>query len=164
MNHISAGALDVAYLESGPADGAPVILLHGFPYDVHGYDEASAQLAASGFRCIAPYLRGFGSTRFRSDGTFRSGQQAALGSDLKALMDALGIRTAVLAGYDWGGRAACVVAALWPERVSGLVTCGTAYKPAEQPHGHDADLAGGGAAPLVLVLSELRTRRGGADR
>ncbi len=81
MNHISAGSLDVAYLESGPADGAPVILLHGFPYDVHCYDEASVQLAASGFRCIAPYLRGYGPTRFRSAGIFRSGQQAALGSD-----------------------------------------------------------------------------------
>ena len=127
MKHISAGALDVAYLESGPAGGAAVILLHGFPYDVHAYDQASEQLAARGFRCIAPYLRGYGPTRFRTAATFRSGQQAALASDLKALMDALGIRTAVLGGYDWGGRAACAVAALWPERVSGLVTCGTAY-------------------------------------
>ncbi len=127
MKHISAGPLDVAYLETGPADGPPVIMLHGFPYDVHAYDQASARLAAAGRRCVVPFLRGYGPTRFRSPDTFRSGQQAALGSDVKALMDALGIHTAVLGGYDWGGRAACVVAALWPERVSGLVTCGTAY-------------------------------------
>ena len=127
MKHISAGYIDVAYKEVGPADGPPVILLHGFPYDAHAYDAASAKLAAAGWRCLAPFLRGYGSTRLSSPKTFRSGQQAALGSDLKAFMDAMRIDTAVLGGYDWGGRAACVVAALWPERVRGLVTCGTAY-------------------------------------
>ena len=127
MKRVSTDVLDVAYLESGPADGPPVILLHGFPYDAHAYDEVAARIAAAGKRCIMPFLRGYGPTRFRSADTFRSGQQAALGLDLRAMMDALGLRTAVLAGYDWGGRAACVVAALWPERVAGLVTCGTAY-------------------------------------
>ena len=127
MKHIPAGALDIAYLEAGPAGGQPVIMLHGFPYDVHAYDVASSRLAGAGWRCIMPFLRGYGPTRFLNSETFRSGQQAALGADLKALMDALQMRTAVLAGFDWGGRAACVVAALWPERVRGLVTCGTAY-------------------------------------
>ena len=127
MKEVSAGALDVAYLEAGPADGAPVILLHGWPFDIRAYDEASALLAAAGRRCILPYLRGFGPTRFRSEATPRSGQQAAIGADVLALMDALEISRAVLAGYDWGGRAACIAAALWPERVSGLVSCGNGY-------------------------------------
>ena len=113
----------IAYETHGPADGSPVILLHGFPYDVRAYDKVAPPLAARGCRVIVPYLRGFGPTRLR-DGVMRSGQQAALGADLLALMDALAIPQAVLAGYDWGGRAACVVAALWPERVRGLVTCG----------------------------------------
>ena len=127
MRHVHAGVLDVAYLESGPAEGPPVVLLHGFPYDVHSYDVASEHLAAAGKRVIVPFLRGYGPTRFLSTDTLRVGQQAALGSDLLALLDALQIGRAALAGFDWGGRAACVVAALWPERVSGLVTCGTAY-------------------------------------
>jgi pimeloyl-ACP methyl ester carboxylesterase len=96
--------------------------MHGFPYDVHAYDEVAPSLATAGCRVIVPYLRGYGPTRFLSEKTPRSGQQAALGRDLLALMDALGIGKAVLAGYDWGGRAACVVAALWPERVRGLVS------------------------------------------
>ena len=127
VKHITAGVLEVAYLEAGPAGGAPTILLHGFPYDVHSYDVACERLAAVGRRVIVPYLRGYGPTRFLRADTPRVGQQAALGSDLLALLDALQIRRAVLAGYDWGGRAACVVAALWPERVSGLVSCGTGY-------------------------------------
>jgi pimeloyl-ACP methyl ester carboxylesterase len=127
MRRIAAGGLEVAYLEMGPADGEPVILLHGFPYDVHAYDDAAARLSAAGCRCIVPYLRGFGPTRFVSADTPRSGQQAALGADLLAFMDALDVRRAVLGGYDWGGRAACVVAALWPERVRGLVSCGVGY-------------------------------------
>ena len=127
MKRVIASVLDVAYLEVGPSDGAPIILLHGFPYDVHAYDVAAEHLAAAGRRCIIPFLRGYGSTRFRADDMPRSGQQAALGADLLALMDALAIPSAVVAGYDWGGRAACVVAALWPDRVRGLVSCGTGY-------------------------------------
>ncbi len=114
--------LDVAYFQSGPADGAPVLLMHGFPYDIHAYAEVAPMLASQGCRVIVPYLRGFGPTRFLSDATPRSGEQAALGADLLALLDALKIQRAILAGYDWGGRAACVVAALWPERCAGLVS------------------------------------------
>ncbi len=123
---LSAGVLNVAYREYGPVDGWPCILLHGFPYDVHAYDESSALLAEAGARVIVPYLRGFGPTRFLSQDTIRSGEQAALGADLLALMDALKIERSVLGGYDWGGRAACVVSALWPERVAALVT-GNSY-------------------------------------
>jgi len=122
LRQTDAGVVRVAFEESGPAQGQPVVLLHGFPYDVHTYDEVAPRLAAAGCRVIVPYLRGYGPTRFVSSDTLRSGQQAVLGHDLRALLDALAIRDAVLAGYDWGGRAACVVAALWPERVRGLVT------------------------------------------
>ena len=120
VKRIAAGVLDVGYLEVGPTDGPPTVLLHGFPYDVHSYDAVGDQLAAAGRRVIIPYLRGYGPTRFRETDVLRVGQQAALGADLLALLDALGIRRATLAGYDWGGRAACVVAALHPEWVSGL--------------------------------------------
>jgi pimeloyl-ACP methyl ester carboxylesterase len=120
--HVFTSTLDVSYEESGAADGVPVFLMHGWPYDPRCYDEVIPPLAAAGCRIIVPYLRGFGATRFRSATTPRSGQQAALGNDLRELMDALTIESAVLAGYDWGGRAACIVAALWPDRVRGLVT------------------------------------------
>jgi pimeloyl-ACP methyl ester carboxylesterase len=120
--HIRTTTLDVAYEASGNADGVPVFLLHGWPYDPRCYDEVVPPLVAGGCRLIVPYLRGFGATRFLSADTPRSGQQAALGNDLRELMDALSIHRAVLTGYDWGGRAACVVAALWPARVLGLVT------------------------------------------
>ena len=115
-------ALEVGYLESGPPKGPPVILMHGWPSDVHDWDGVAPLLADAGYRVLVPWLRGFGPTRFRDPQTPRSGQQAALGADLRDFMDALGIDQALLAGYDWGGRAACVVAALWPERVRGLVT------------------------------------------
>ncbi|MGB3326541.1 MAG: alpha/beta hydrolase [Mycolicibacterium fortuitum] len=121
VKQIDAGDLNVGYTEAGPADGLPVILLHGWPYDIHSYADASALLAEQGFRVIVPYLRGFGSTRFRSAGTVRNGQQAALAQDVIALMDALNIDKAVLGGYDWGGRTANNVAALWPQRCAGLV-------------------------------------------
>lgn len=121
IKQIDAGLLNVGYSEAGPADGPPVILLHGWPYDIHSYADVSAELAAQGFRVIVPFIRGFGSTRFRSADTVRNGQQAALGHDVIDLMDALGIQSAILGGYDWGGRTANVVAALWPQRVSGLV-------------------------------------------
>ena len=119
---IIAGVLRVAYAEHGDPAARPVVLLHGFPYDVHAYDAVAPLLAAQGLRVIVPSLRGYGATRFLSADTPRSGQQAALGTDLLALLDALGIGRALVAGYDWGGRAACVVAALWPQRVRGLVS------------------------------------------
>ena len=122
VHHLPAGVLNVAYHPAGPVDGPPVVLLHGFPYDIHAYVDVVPRLAAQGCRVIVPYLRGFGATRFLADATPRSGEQAALGADLLALLDALALPRAVLAGYDWGGRAACVVAALWPERCAGLVT------------------------------------------
>ena len=122
LKRIVAGVLEVVYEETGPASGAPVILLHGFPYDIRAYDEVATILAASGRRVLVPYLRGYGPTRFLLAETPRSGQQAALAADLLAFMDALGIASATLAGYDWGGRAACIVAALWSDRVRGLVT------------------------------------------
>jgi len=120
---VDTPTLAIAYESHGPADGPAVVLLHGFPYAPRGYDAVIPPLLAAGRRVIVPYLRGYGATRFRSDATPRSGQQAALGDDLRALLDALRIPRAVLAGFDWGGRAACVVAALWPERAAGLVTC-----------------------------------------
>jgi pimeloyl-ACP methyl ester carboxylesterase len=122
LRHVDAGVLNIAYYEAGPADGPVVLLLHGFPYDIHSYVDVAPQLAARGCRVIVPYLRGYGPTRFRDPATPRSGEQAAVGADLLALMDALDIKRAVLAGYDWGGRAACVAAALWPERCAGLVS------------------------------------------
>jgi pimeloyl-ACP methyl ester carboxylesterase len=121
MKTVRTPVLEIAYLESGPVDGPPVILLHGWPSDVHDYDGVVPPLSAAGFRVLVPWLRGFGATRFLDPATPRSGQQAALGADLRDFMDALEIPNAILAGYDWGGRAACVVAALWPDRVSGLV-------------------------------------------
>jgi pimeloyl-ACP methyl ester carboxylesterase len=122
LRHVDAGVLNVAYFEAGPADGPVVMLLHGFPYDIHSYVDVAPQLAAQGCRTIVPYLRGYGPTRFREEKTPRSGEQAAIGADLMALMDALGVSRAVFAGYDWGGRAACIGAALWPDRCIGLVS------------------------------------------
>ena len=126
LRQVDAGVLSIAYYEAGPADGPAVMLMHGFPYDIHSYVDVAPQLAALGCRVIVPYLRGYGPTGFRSTATPRSGEQAAVGADMMALMDALGIRRAVFAGYDWGGRAACVGAALWPERCIGLV-CVNSY-------------------------------------
>lgn len=122
MKQIHAGVLDVGYHDAGPRDGKVVLLLHGYPYDIHSFAEVSPILASKGYRVVTPWLRGHGTTRFLDDATPRSGQQGAIGADVIALMDALHIETAVLAGFDWGGRAACVAAALWPERCSGLVS------------------------------------------
>src|SRR3954470_4160672 len=122
LRSIDAGVLAVAFHEVGPSDGPPVFLMHGFPYDIHAYAEVAPALAKAGCRVIVPYLRGYGPTRFLDASTLRSGEQAALGADLLALMDALAVPRAVLAGYDWGGRACCVVAALWPQRCAGLVS------------------------------------------
>jgi pimeloyl-ACP methyl ester carboxylesterase len=115
--------LEMAYEEHGPENGAPVILLHGFPYDARTFDAVAPALASDGCRVLVPYLRGYGPTRFLSPATPRSGEQAALGHDLLQFMDALGIARAALAGYDWGGRAACIAAALRPERVRCLLSC-----------------------------------------
>ncbi len=122
LKKVNTDILNIAYFEAGPLTGPPVFLMHGFPYDIHTYAEVAPLLAQQGCHVYVPYLRGFGPTRFLSTATPRSGEQAALGADLLALMDALQVPQAVLAGYDWGGRAACVVAALWPERVKGLVS------------------------------------------
>ncbi len=122
IKRVRTPTLDIAYEDHGPPDGFPVLLMHGFPYDPRAYDEVVPPVAAAGYRTIVPYIRGYGPTRFLSLQTPRSGQQAAFGRDLLELMDALQLPRAVLAGYDWGGRAACVVAALWPERVRGLVS------------------------------------------
>lgn len=123
---IDAGVLSVTYHEYGSPDGWPCILGHGFPYDVHAYADTAPLLADAGARVIVPYLRGYGPTRFLSAETPRSGEQAALGADMLALMDALQIDRAIVGGYDWGGRAACIVSALWSERVVGLVS-GNSY-------------------------------------
>jgi pimeloyl-ACP methyl ester carboxylesterase len=122
MGQTRAGVLSVAYEEHGERRGTPVLLLHGFPYDIRAFDEVAVILAAAGCRVIVPYVRGYGATRFLSPDTPRSGQQAVLAHDTLALMDALAIDKAVLAGFDWGARSACIVAALWPQRVLGIVS------------------------------------------
>ncbi len=119
---VDAGPLSVGYAEDGPADGRAVLLLHGWPYDIYSFAEATPLLAAAGYRVIVPFVRGYGTTRFLSDETPRNGQQAALATDVVALMDALAIEQAVLAGFDWGGRSADIVAALWPDRCKALVS------------------------------------------
>ncbi len=126
MKTVTTSQLEVACFDHGPESGWPCILNHGFPYDIHCYDDCIEPLVQQGARVIVPYLRGYGATRFLSADTLRSGEQAVLANDLLELMDALAIKQAVLAGYDWGGRAACIVAALWPERVSALVS-GNSY-------------------------------------
>jgi pimeloyl-ACP methyl ester carboxylesterase len=122
LRQVDAGLLNVSYAELGPADGGAVILLHGWPYDIHAFAEVAPLLAAKGHRVIVPYVRGYGPTRFLSPDSFRNGQPAAVAQDLVDLMDALNIEGAVLAGFDWGARTADIVAALWPERVKGLVS------------------------------------------
>ena len=122
LKHVDAGVLNVAYAEAGPADGRPVLLLHGWPYDIHSFADVAPLLAAQDYRVIVPYVRGYGATRFLSDDTIRNGQPAALALDVVALMDALRIDKAVIGGFDWGGRSADVIAALWPERCKALVS------------------------------------------
>jgi pimeloyl-ACP methyl ester carboxylesterase len=122
LEQVNAGMLSVGYVEAGPADGPAVLLLHGWPYDIHSFVDVTPTLAAAGYRVIVPYLRGYGTTRFLSSTTVRNGQPAALASDVIDLMDALKIQKPILAGYDWGGRSADIVAALWPERCKGLVS------------------------------------------
>jgi pimeloyl-ACP methyl ester carboxylesterase len=122
VQQVDAGVLSVGYADLGPSDGPAVLLLHGWPYDIHAYAEVAPLLASAGYRVIVPYLRGYGATRFRSDDTPRNAQQATLANDAVALLDALGIARAILGGFDWGARTADVVAALWPERCVGLVS------------------------------------------
>src|SRR6185295_1834356 len=122
VKQIDAGVLNVGYAESGPANGPPVILLHGWPYDIHAFVDVAPLLAAKGYRVIIPHLRGYGSTRFPSNDTFRNGQPSAVALDIIALMDALKIEKAILAGFDWGARTANIIAALWPERVKAMVS------------------------------------------
>ena len=122
LKQIDAGVLNVGYAEAGPADGPAVILLHGWPYDIHSYVDVAPLLASAGYRVIVPYLRGYGTTRFLSSETFRNGQQSVVALDIIALMDALKIEKAILGGYDWGARTADIIAALWPERCKALVS------------------------------------------
>lgn len=122
IRQINAGVLDVGYADEGPVDGPVVVLIHGWPYDIHSYADVSALLVAKGYRVIVPYLRGHGSTQFLSADTFRNGQQAVVALDMIALMDALKIKSAIIGGFDWGARTACIIAALWPERCKALVS------------------------------------------
>jgi pimeloyl-ACP methyl ester carboxylesterase len=122
LKRIEAGVLDVGYAEAGPADGPAVLLLHGWPYDIYSYVDVAPLLAAAGYRVIVPYLRGYGTTRFLSNDTIRNGQPSALAVDAVALMDALKIQNAIIAGFDWGARSADIIAALWPERCRALVS------------------------------------------
>jgi pimeloyl-ACP methyl ester carboxylesterase len=122
VNQIDAGVLNVGYVDAGPSEGPAVVLLHGWPYDIHSYADVAPMLASERYRVIVPYLRGFGTTRFRSEKTARNGEQAAIAVDAIALMDALGVEQATVAGFDWGARTADIVAALWPERCRALVS------------------------------------------
>src|SRR5262249_29529497 len=134
LQQIDAGALSVGYADVGPADGPAVVLLHGWPDDIYSYDVAAPALAAAGYRVGVPYLRGYGPTRFLATDEVRNGQQSVLAVDTVALMDALGIDTAIIGGFDWGGRTADVVAALWPERCRALVSV-SGYLISSQPAG-----------------------------
>jgi len=156
LNRVRTSVLEIAYEQSGPDNGIPVLLMHGFPYDPRTYDLVLPLLVAAGCRAIVPYLRGYGPTRFLATETPRSGQQAALGNDLKELIDALGLSRPVLAGYDWGGRAACVVAALWPDRVRGLVSARLQHS--GYPRIGQTGTAGAGAPAVVPVLLPHRAR------
>jgi pimeloyl-ACP methyl ester carboxylesterase len=122
LKHINAGLLDIAYAEAGPANGPPVILLHGWPYDIYSYVDVAPLLASAGYRVLVPYLRGYGPTRFLSSATLRNGQPSAVAVDIIAFMDALNIKQAILAGFDWGARTANIIAALWPERCKAMVS------------------------------------------
>ena len=122
LKQIDAGVLNVGYAEAGPVNGPPVILLHGWPYDIYSFVDVAPLLGSAGYRVIVPYVRGYGTTRFLSSETFRNGQPSAVALDTIAFMDALKIQTAILAGFDWGARTADIIAALWPERCKALVS------------------------------------------
>jgi pimeloyl-ACP methyl ester carboxylesterase len=157
LKSIDAGSLNVGYFEAGPANGPPVILLHGWPYDIHTYVDVAPMLAAAGYRVIVPHLRGYGTTRFLSSDTPRNGQQAVVAVDIVALMDALKIDKATVAGCDWGARTACIMAALWPARVNGLVSV-SGYLIGSQEAGKAPLPPAGRAAVVVPVLLRDRTR------
>jgi pimeloyl-ACP methyl ester carboxylesterase len=144
LKQVNAGQLNVGYAEAGPADGPAVVLLHGWPYDIHSYVDVAPLLAAAGYRVIVPYLRGYGSTSFLSSGTFRNGQQSVVAVDIIALMDALAIQKAIVGGFDWGSRTAAIMAALWPERCKALVAVSgyliTNVKAQQQPLPPKAEL------------------------
>src|SRR2546429_1249294 len=122
LKQVDAGVLNIGYAEVGPSDGLPVVLLHGWPYDIHSFVDVAPRLAQAGYRVIVPYLRGYGTTRFLSGDTFRNGQQSVVAVDIIALMDALQIEQAIIGGFDWGARTADIIAALWPERCKDLVS------------------------------------------
>jgi len=145
LTQIESGALDVGHLDDGPRDGQAVLLLHGWPYDIHAFDEVTPKLVDAGYRVVVPYLRGYGTTRFLRDDAARTGEPAALAQDAIDLMDALGIQTAIVAGFDWGARTADVLAVLWPERVSGLVSVS----------GYLIGSQASGAAPLPPAAEQL---------
>ena len=159
IKQIDGGVLNVGYVEAGPSDGPAVLLLHGWPYDIHSYADVAPMLASRGYRAIVPYLRGYGTTHFLSDESPRNGEQAALAVDATALMDALGIERATVAGFDWGARTADIVAALWPERCSGLVSV-SGYLIGSQEAGKVAVAAGSRAPVVVPVLLRHRARPG----
>ena len=159
LKQIDAGVLNVGYAEAGPADGPAVILLHGWPYDIHTYVDVAPLLASAGYRVIVPYLRGYGTTRFLSSETLRNGQQSAIAVDIIALMDALKIEKATIAGCDWGARTANIIAALWPERCKALVSVSGyligSQEADKMPLPPKAELA-----MVVPVLFRHRTRPG----
>ena len=151
--------LNVGYAEAGPADGPAVILLHGWPYDIYSFVDVAPLLASAGYRVIVPYLRGYGTTRFLSSDTFRNGQPSAVAVDIIALMDALKIEKAILAGFDWGARTANIIAALWPERCKAMVSV-SGYLIGSQEAGKMPLPPQGRAAMVVPVLFRHRTRPG----
>lgn len=167
LKYVNAGELNIGYAESGPADGPVVICLHGWPYDIQSYVDVAPLLVAAGYRVIVPYLRGYGTTTFLAADTFRNGQQAVVALDIIALMDALKIEKAVLAGFDWGARTAGVIAALWPQRVKALVAV-SGYLVTSLKAKPAAPATAGGAGLVVPVLllhraRPARLRRPGAE-
>ena len=160
LKQIDAGALNVGYAEAGPTEGPAVLLLHGWPYDIHSFVDVAPLLAAKGYRVIVPHLRGHGTTRFLSQDAVRNGQPSALALDAVSLMDALKIEKAILAGFDWGARTADIVAALWPERCAGLVAV-SGYLIGNQEAGKLPPAAPGRAPVVVPVLLRHRARPGG---
>ena len=160
IKQIDAGVLNVGYAEAGPPTGPPVILLHGWPYDIHSYVDVAPLLAAKGYRVIVPYLRGYGTTRFRSTDTFRNGQQSVVALDIIALMDALKIPKAIIGGFDWGSRTAAIMAALWPERCKALVAV-SGYLITNLEAQPQAAAAESRAGMVVPVLLRHRPRRAG---